>query len=155
MTLALLLAVALQTTALTTTPADPASAETRAVLAPVEAVFAALAAKDSALITPHLDPEARMTAVVARPDGTRVIRRMTGAEFAGGLQPGGPTLEEVMPDPIVAIDGDVAMVFGRYVFRVDGAVSHCGSNHFDMVRRDGVWTIAGITWNQVTEGCGG
>ena len=136
-----------------TTPADPASAEAQAVLAPVNATFAALAAKDGALITPHLDPEARMTAVVARPDGTQVIRRMTGAEFAGGLQPGGPTLEEVMPNPIVAIDGDVAMVFGRYVFRVDGAVSHCGANHFDMVRRDGVWTIAGITWNQVTTGC--
>lgn len=138
-----------------TTPADPASAEAQAVLAPVNATFAALAAKDGALITPHLDPEARMTAVVARPDGIQVIRRMTGAEFAGGLQPGGPTLEEVMPNPIVAIDGDVAMVFGRYVFRVDGAISHCGANHFDMVRRDGVWTIAGITWNQVTTGCDG
>ena len=149
MSLPILFAAVLQAT----TPADPASAEAQAVLAPVNATFAALAAKDGALITPHLDPEARMTAVVARPDGTQVIRRMTGAEFAGGLRPGGPTLEEVMPNPIVAIDGDVAMVFGRYVFRVDGAISHCGANHFDMVRRDGVWTIAGITWNQVTTGC--
>lgn len=151
MTVLLALVAALQATA----PADPASPETEAVLAPVAAVFAALAAKDGALIAPHLDPEARMTAVVARPDGTQVIRRMSGAEFAGGLQPGGPALEEVMPDPIVAIDGDVAMVWGRYVFRVDGAISHCGSNHFDMIRRDGAWTIAGITWNQRTTGCEG
>jgi hypothetical protein len=149
MTALLALVAALQATA----PADPASAEARAVLEPVNAVFAGLAAKDGALITPHLDPEARMTAVVARPDGTQVIRRMTGAEFAGGLRPGGPTLEEIMPDPIVAIDGDVAMVFGRYVFRIDGAISHCGSNHFDMIRREGVWKIAGITWNQTTTGC--
>jgi len=151
MVLSILFAAALQAA----TPADPASAEAVAVMVPVNAVFAALAAKDGSLITAHLDPEARMTAVVARPDGTQVIRRMSGTDFAGGLQPGGPALEEVMSDPIVAVDGDVAMVFGRYVFRVDGAISHCGSNHFDMVRRDGVWTIAGITWNQRTEGCEG
>lgn len=149
MSLPILFAALIQTTA----PVDPASAEAQAVLAPVNATFAALAAKDGGLITPHLDPEARMTAVVARPDGSQVIRRMTGAEFAGGLRPGGPTLEEVMPNPIVAIDGDVAMVFGRYVFRVDGAISHCGANHFDMIRRGGVWQIAGITWNQRSDGC--
>lgn len=151
MSLFILAAVALQATA----PADPASAEGRAVLAPVDAVFAALAARDGALITPHMDPEARMTAVVARPDGSQIVRRMTAADFAAGIQPGAQRLEEVMPDPIVAIDGDVAMVWGRYLFRVDGAISHCGANHFDMVRRDGVWKIAGITWNQRTDGCEG
>ena len=151
----LLFAAALQASALTTTPADPISAEAQAVLVPVNATFAALAARDGTLITPHLDAEARMTAVIARPDGGQVIRRMTGAEFAGGLQPGGPALEERMPDPIVAIDGDVAVVFGRYVFRVDGRVSHCGSNHFDLVRRDGVWKIANLTWNQRRDGCQG
>lgn len=149
MTVLLALVAALQATI----PADPASSEAQAVLVPVNAVFAGLAAKDGALITPHLDPEARMTAVVARPEGVQAVVRMTGAEFAAGLQPGGPALEEVMPDPIIAIDGDVAMVWGRYVFRIDGAISHCGSNHFDMIRRDGAWKIAGITWNQRTTGC--
>ena len=152
MSLSILLAVAaLQTT----TPADPASAAAQAVLVPVNAVFAALAARDGDLMGPHLDPEARMTAVVERPDGSQVLRRLSGAEFADGLRPGAERLEEVMPDPIVAIDGDVAMVFGRYVFRIDGATSHCSANHFDMVRRDGVWKIAGITWNQRTTGCEG
>ncbi len=153
MSLSVLLAAALQTAALTTTPADPASAEAQAVLVPVNGVFAAIAARDGALATPHFDAEARMTAVVARPDGSRVIRRMSATEFASNLSPAAPPLEEVMPDPIVAIDGDVAMVFGRYVFRIDGRLSHCGSNHFDLIRRDGVWKIAGITWNQTTTGC--
>ena len=136
-----------------TTPADPASPEAVAVMVPVNGVFAALAAKEGALITPHLAPEARLTAVVARPDGSQIIRRMSGAEFAAGLQPGGPALEEVMPDPIIAIDGDIAMVWGRYVFKIDGAISHCGSDHFDLIRRDGVWLITGLTWNQTTTGC--
>ncbi len=151
MSLPILFAVALQAT----TPADPASAEARAVLVPVNAVFAALAARDGSVMTSHLDPEARMIAVVARPDGTQIVRGLTGTEFANGLQPGPERLEEVMPQPLIAIDGDVAMVFGRYVFRIDGAISHCGANHFDMIRRDGVWKIAGITWSQRTEGCEG
>ena len=147
--LLLALVAALQTT----TPADAVSAEAVAVMAPVNATFAALAARDGALLTPHFDPEATMIVALERPDGTRAIRRLTGAEFAGGLRPGAERFEEIMPDPVIVIDGDVASVFGRYVFKVDGAVVHCGANHFDLVRKDGVWTIAGITWSQRTTGC--
>lgn len=146
--LALAAALALQSA-----PPEASDPATRAVMVPVNAVFAALAARDGALMTPHLDPEARMTAVVEQADGGRRIRRLSGTEFAAGLQPGPERLEEVMPEPFVVIDGDVAVVWGRYVFRIDGAVSHCGSNHFDMIRRDGVWQIASISWNQRTTGC--
>ena len=149
--LALFAALAVQTT----TPADPASAEAAAVMVPVNAVFGALAARDGALLTQHLASEARMIVAVERPDGTRVIRRMTGQAFAEGLRPGAERLEEVMPDPIIAIDGDIAMVWGRYLFRIDGAIVHCGSDHFDLIKQDGVWRIAGITWNQRTTGCEG
>lgn len=151
MSMLAMLAAALQTA----TPTAPTVVETAAVMVPVNAVFAALAAKDGDLITPHLDSDARLTAVVAGADGTQVIRRMSGAEFASGLRPGGPALEEVMPDPTVAIDGDIAMVWGRYVFKIDGAISHCGSDHFDLIRKDGVWLIAGLTWSQTTTGCEG
>ena len=144
-------ALAIQTTPL----ADPASAEAAAVMVPVNGVFAALAARDAAMLAPHLDAEARMIVVVERPGGTPVVRALSGQDFASGLQPGTERFEEIMPDPIVAIDGDIAMVWGRYVFKVDGTLSHCGTDHFDLVRRDGVWKIAGITWNQRMAGCEG
>ncbi len=150
-TLALIAAVAVQTSAL----ADPASPEAVAVMVPVNGVFAALAARDASLLTPHLDAEARMIVAVERPDGTAVVRTIAGEAFVAGLEPGPERFEEIMPDPIIAIDGDIAMVWGRYVFKVDGATSHCGSDHFDLVRREGVWKIAGITWNQRTTGCEG
>ncbi|WP_426041584.1 hypothetical protein [Brevundimonas sp. TWP2-3-4b1] len=150
-----LLALAAVLAIQTTMPADPASAEAAAVMVPVNAVFAALAARDAALLAPHFDPEATMIVTVERPDGSRVIRRLTAEEFAGGLRPGAERFEEVMPDPIIAIDGDVAVVFGRYLFKVDGAVVHCGANHFDIIRKDGAWTIAGISWSQRTTGCEG
>lgn len=156
MSLTLLAAAAvLQAASLATTPADRTSAEAEAVLAPVNAVFAALAARDGALVTPHLDGRARITVAIEGPEDGATVRRLTGQAFADSLRPGPERLEEVMPDPLVAIDGDIAMVFGRYIFRVDGAVSHCGSNHFDLIREDGDWKIAAITWNQRTTGCDG
>src|SRR5690606_10298859 len=108
--------------------------------------------RDGSRMLPHVDAEARITAVVQLPDGARV-RQPTVAEFAGGLTPGPERFEEVMVAPVVRIDGDIAMVWGEYVFRVDGEISHCGVNHFDLVRRDGVWKIANLTWSQRSTGC--
>jgi hypothetical protein len=150
-----MLAVALALMLQATAPADPASPEAAAVMAPVNATFAALAARDGALLTPHLDSEARMIAAVERSDGSRVIRRLTGQEFAAGLRPGAERFEEIMPNPVIVIDGDIASVFGRYLFKIDGATVHCGANHFDMIRKDGAWIIAGISWSQRTTGCDG
>jgi hypothetical protein len=82
--LVMLAALAIQTTA----PADPASAEAAAVMAPINATFAALAARDGTGLAPHFDPEARMTVVVERPGGERVIARLTLGDFADGLTPG-------------------------------------------------------------------
>jgi len=149
--LALVAALVVQTSPL----ADPASPEATAVMVPVNGIFSALAARDAAMLTPHLAPEARMIVAVERPDGTSAVETLAAEAFAEGLEPGPERFEEVMPDPIIAIDGDIAMVWGRYVFKLDGRTVHCGSNHFDLIRRDGVWKIAGITWNQRTTGCEG
>lgn len=147
--LALIAALAIQTP----TQVDPTSPEAAAVMVPVDGIFAALAARDGAMLAPHLSPEARMIVAVEAADGSRTVRSVPGEGFAAGLQPGPERFEEILTDPIIAIDGDIAMVWGRYVFKIDGAVSHCGSDHFDLIRRDGVWKIAGITWNQRTTGC--
>ena len=66
---------------------------------------------------------------------------------------GPDALEEIMVEPVVVVDGDVAVVWGRYIFRVNGAISHCGVDHFSLVRRDGAWVIASLTWNQRKTGC--
>lgn len=132
---------------------DPASPEGQAVLVPVNATFAALAANDGALIRPHVDTSGKITAVVMNPDGTSRIGGPSWERFIGGLQPGPQRLEEIMVDPVIAIDGDVAMVWGEYVFRIDGEISHCGVDHFDLVRRDGAWKIVNLTWTQRQTGC--
>lgn len=152
-----MLAAAALALALQTAPdaVDPASPEAAAVMVPVNGVFAALAARDGQALLPLMDPEGRINVVVERPDGSRRHGSPTLADFAAGLTAGPQRFEEIMPAPTVMIDGDIASVWGRYVFRVDGALSHCGVNHFGLIRRDGAWKIANLTWTQRTTGCEG
>lgn len=123
------------------------------VTAPVDAVFNALAARSAAGLEAHFEPSAQLTVVEQSADGTSRVIHLSWREFAGGLEPGPEKLEELMVDPTVAVDGDMAMVWGRYAFRIDGRLSHCGIDHFNLVRRDGVWRISSLTWTQRTTDC--
>jgi hypothetical protein len=131
----------------------PPAQEEAAVLAPIDGVFAALAARDGPAAMQHVRPEGRFTAAVERPDGSRSIRVMTSAEWAADLKPGAERLEERLVNPAIEIDGDIAMVWSNYTFTIDGKFSHCGVDHFDLVREGGSWKILNITWTQRTAGC--
>ena len=149
MVIAALLAITLQ--ASTVNAADPA--ERAAVLVPVNAVFGALATRDAAGLDAHFDPAAQLTVVHETGDGANRVTHLSWQQFAGGLQPGPETLEEVLIDPMIAIDGDLAVVWGRYVFRIDGRLSHCGVDHFNLIRQNGAWKISSLAWNQRDTGC--
>ncbi len=155
--MSILLALALQVTPTPplpkAQPLPPPDAETAAVLAPIERMFAALTAKDSAQILAQTRPEGRATAVLTLPDGTRAMRTRTWTDFAVGLKDGPSRLEERLVNPVVDIDGDIAMVWSSYVFLIDGKVSHCGTDHFDMVRGTDGWKVLNITWTQRQKDC--
>jgi hypothetical protein len=54
-------------------------------------------------------------------------------------------LEERIYDPVVRTDGDIAVIWCSYDFRVDGEVSHTGSNIVDLARVNGRWIITGLS----------
>jgi len=130
-----------------------AMTEEAGVMAPIEALFAALAARDGQALLAQVRPEGGATAVEEKADGSRSIRRSSWSEFAAGLKPGPERYAERLTDPAVDIDGDIAMVWSPYVFTIDGRVAHCGTDHFDMVREAGRWKILNITWSKRTTGC--
>ena len=151
-----MLAAAVLALALQATPSGsvaPLSPEHIAVTAPVNAVFDALAARSAEGLDAHFDPAAQLTVVHEGADGASRVTHLSWQQFAGGLQPGPEKLEEVMFNPTVAVNGDVAVVWGEYVFRIDGRLSHCGVDHFSLTRQAGAWKITSLTWNQRTTGC--
>jgi hypothetical protein len=128
----------------------PPATDEQAVLAPINALFAAMRVKDAAAILAQAKPEGRLTSVS--------VAGATGrgwAEFAAQFKPGeGPVLEErLVGAPAIEIDGDIAMVWSSYVFLVDGKLSHCGIDHFDLVREGGRWKVFNITWTRRKTNC--
>ncbi|WP_240320667.1 nuclear transport factor 2 family protein [Sphingomonas crusticola] len=122
-------------------------------MAPIKAMFAGLAARDGAAILAQTRTEGGATVANEKPDGSRSIRHLTWAEFAGGIKPGPERYEERISDPAIEIDGDIAMVWAPFTFLIDGKVHHCGVNHFDLVREQGAWKVLNVTWSSRTTGC--
>jgi hypothetical protein len=130
----------------------PAGAEA-AVMAPIDAVLAGLAKRDSAAILAQTMPAGGATSVTEMPDGTRTVRHMSWQEFAASISGRSEALRETLTDPAVEVDGDIAMVWSRYTFTIDGKVHHCGVDHFDLVRDGGTWKLLNVTWSARTTGC--
>lgn len=126
-----------------------------AVLRTIDAMFAALTAKDAAALLAVTMPEGSATASFTTPAGEARIVSSDWATFAGRLAaiPGRPVERNI--DPHVHVDGDIAMVWTPYEFTIDGTFAHCGTNHFDLVRSEGTWRVLNVTWTQRTTGCEG
>jgi hypothetical protein len=139
------------------TPAAAAQAQSdadaAAVMAPIRAVFAGIAARDAAAINAQLVAGGSNTEVIEQSDGSRTIQRLGWPEALAGLHPGPEKFEERLINRSIKSDGSVAMVWGDYVFLVNGKVSHCGLDLFDLVREGGVWKIANTASSQRTKGC--
>jgi hypothetical protein len=128
------------TAGLMTSPLHAASPEEQAVLAPVKAMFDGMAKRDAAAIKEPLLPGGTM---VLMRDGKPT--QMTFEAFADRIgKPGTTQIEERIHDPLVRIDNDLAMVWAPFDFLVDGKIDHCGTDLFNLVRKDGKWLIASV-----------
>jgi hypothetical protein len=117
-----------------------ATPEEQAVLAPVTAMFDGMAKRNAAAIMEPLLPGGTM---VLMRDGKPT--QMTFEAFADRVgRPGTTQIEERIHDPLVRIDNDLALVWAPFEFLVDGKVDHCGTDLFNLVRKDGKWLIASI-----------
>ena len=133
--------------------AHAGEADRVAVLAVIDRMFAALAAKNPSALMAEVVPEGRATATVHGP-----VPRISGlgwADFAAHVAriPGRPV--ERLIDPHVHVEGNIAMIWSRYEVELDGRFLHCGVNHFDLIRQDGRWRVLNLTWTQQTEHCPG
>ncbi len=133
----------------------PPQTEEAQVMRPVNALFAAITARNGQAMMPLLRDGGGATIATEKADGTRTVTHQSWAELTARFTPGKERFEERLIDPAIEIDGDIAYVWGRYDFYIDGKLHHCGYDHFDMVREGGTWKIANLTWSSRTTGCGG
>jgi hypothetical protein len=129
----------------------PPDNDTAAVLAPINAVFAAFEAGDAPAMLRQVYPDGRVTATGSRASSSG-LRQQSWSQFAERVKPG-EGFQERISDPAIEIDGDVAMVWAPFVVRVGGKVSNCGYDHFDLVRDNGTWKIMNLTFSSRITDC--
>jgi len=123
-------------------PVRADTSEEKAVLAPIQALFDGMARYDRDAMLAPVQPEG---SVALLRDGKVV--RMTLGDFANHIKPGKDKIQERIHDPLIRIDGDIAMVWAPYEFLINGQVKHCGTDVVNLVRIEGRWLIAGIADN--------
>ena len=128
----------------------PPVGEEQAVLASVNALLRSFSEGDSAAMLRWVYPDGRVTATGTRAT-SKGLRQQSWTEFAARVTPGS-RFQETISDPAVEIDGDAAMVWAPFVVRVDGKVSNCGVDHFDLVRDNGSWKVMNLTFSSRVEG---
>lgn len=117
-----------------------ATPEEQAVLAPVNAMFDAMAKHDSVAFKKALLPGGNM--VLMRNGKPTQLTFDAFAELVG--KPGKGQIAERIHDPLVRTDNDLAVVWAPFEFLVDGKVDHCGTDLFNLVRVDGQWLVASV-----------
>ena len=119
------------------------TADEEACLDAVQGFFDVIATSDAEAGAALMVPEGAFVSVRAR-DGERSLRSFTNADWLARMGEQDQAYFEAFDgEPTVLVDGDVAVVWGRYVFDVDGARSHVGTDAFTLVRTDAGWRIAG------------
>lgn len=131
----------------------PPGTDEAAVMAPIRELLHGLEVSDPAPILAATIPDGAITATRTAPEGTHQRRTLRWAEFAAQFKPDGKRVVESLGQPAIELDDDVAMVWAPYTVTIDGKLSHCGYDHFDLVRTDGRWKILNVTYSHRTTGC--
>lgn len=115
-------------------------------MAAVDDFFAALRSDDKTALADHMIPEATIFVHNRmNPDNPR-IDTVPVADHLARWATQTRKVDEAMHQETVLVDGDMAQVWGPYVFTVEGEVSHCGINSLSMVRTDNGWKVANTSF---------
>ncbi len=126
-------------------PAFSQTEDQKAAAEAIDKLWAGMKAKSADQIKAVFMPGGQLVAIDKPRDGKgpSTTRVLSGDEFAKLISEAkAPEFIESMPEPDVRVDGDMAIVTGRYTFTVGGKFSHCGRNTFNLVRTADGWKIA-------------
>ena len=131
--------------------AAPQGAEAE-VLAVVNALFDGMRKVDSAMVWPLFHPKVRMITVDSRSPGARIEESAEGFIQSIG-RPRTELFDEQLSNVRVMIDGSLASVWADYKFFRGTTLSHCGVDHFLLVKEGGKWQIIELSDTRRREKC--
>lgn len=117
------------------------STDEAAIIATIERLFEALRTADTASFRAAHHPGARIVITDTRPNGEPSAQPIPLDDFVALLAGAADKLDEQIYEPEVRIDGDIATVWTRYDFNVNGSLDHCGFDSFHLARMSSGWKI--------------
>ncbi|HEX5632693.1 MAG TPA: nuclear transport factor 2 family protein [Gemmatimonadales bacterium] len=133
--------------------AAQAAPDQAAILKAVQTTFDGMRTHDTLVLKQAVLADASFMTVGKDRDGKPRIRRAQGQEFIDAVGKGGEPWNEVIMNPEVRQDGDLAMVWAYYTFKLGDKPSHCGYDLFTLAKMDGAWKVVAIADTQRREGC--
>lgn len=134
-------------------PRGASTSDQAAIVQAAEALFAAMASRDTAALRAMFVPDARIVAVRVAPGSQPVVRSSAVSDFVASVGRSPDLLRERMWDPRVEVDGDFASLWAPYEFHLGDRFSHCGTDAFHLVRAEGRWRFASLTYTVQPDSC--
>ena len=121
----------------------------------VERFFVGFHKKDSTIIKSVVHENILMQSIGKNQTGEVVLSKQDFSGFLASICaiPDGTQFEERIDSYKVQMDGSMANVWTPYSFYVNGDLSHCGTNSFQLFKRDDVWKIFYIVDTRDRDGC--
>ncbi len=132
------------------------------VLAAVQRLFDAMAARDTSAARALLLPGARFRALRRDTAGAAVDTApappaqpaaQSDTAFLRRLATRRERLLERIWSPAVRVEGPLATVWAAYDLHVDGRWSHCGVDAVTLIRSGAGWRVSGIDYTVQRRGC--
>ena len=118
------------------------TADRAAVLEAVQRFFDTMTARDVEGARAVLVPQGRFHVIDTVKPGSEP-RSFSNEEYFAQLQASKQTMRERIWNPEVRVHGSIATVWTPYDFWIDGKLSHCGVDAFDLIKSGEGWKIAG------------
>ena len=121
---------------------------------PIKQLFDGMRAGDSSAIRNAFLPDAGMYTAVIGKNGSPVLHKGDLNRFVDYM---GKVEKDAMDEQIwsydIRVDGLLATAWTSYTFFLNGALSHCGTNAFELFKTAEGWKISHITDTRNQEGC--
>lgn len=133
---------------------EPSRTEEDAVLAVVLELFDGYRAADSSRVSATFSNNGVMQRIAVQ-DGKSVVTPTASLSRFTAYVGSGLTQKHDEPlwDTTVHVDGDLASVWTRYAFYLEGKFHHCGVENFLLHKENGSWKIFHLVDTSETENC--
>ncbi len=121
----------------------------------IEDFFTAFHAQDSLSLMQMVDPAITLKSVSEDSLGNTIVKTEEYKELVKSIIsiPKDTRFKEELHSFDIRIKGMLAHIYAPYTFYLNGKISHCGIDSFELVKHHDEWKILSITDTRTKEGC--